>query len=99
MEIISLGGELSRQNEQVLWNQVYPALAHRSGKILLDFTNVQYMAISSIAVLIDLLVLAKHNSIDISVCGLAKPMLELFRLTNLDEYIEIYCHCEEAFKL
>ena len=96
MEIISLTGEVSRYNESSMWRQVSPVLNRNPGRIVLDFSDVQYMAISSIAVLIDLLIQAKSRSIKVAACGLSDTFLDLLELTKLSDYIEIYQRCDDA---
>lgn len=98
MEVIPLSGEVSRQTEQGLWRQISPALARQPRSILLDFSDVHYMAISSIAILIDLLVLARRSSVTVAACGLQEPFMRLLDLSQLSSEMEIYPQKGDAIR-
>jgi anti-sigma B factor antagonist len=73
------------------------AYASTSGarKILLNFSNLEYMNSSGIGLLVTLLIRANRQGQHIAAFGLSPHYRDIFELTRLDEAIHIY-DSEEA---
>jgi anti-sigma B factor antagonist len=64
-------------------------------KVLLNFSNLEYMNSSGIGLLVTLLIRANRQGQHIAAFGLSPHYRDIFELTRLDEAIHIY-DSEEA---
>ena len=61
-----------------------------SGKLLLDFSAVEFMSDSMLGRLVELRNRCKEERIEIKLCRIAPEIMELFKITRLGRLFEIY---------
>ena len=87
---IDLRGEINGFAEQAL-NTAYAQAEEYAPKfIVLNFTQVSYMNSTGIALIVSLLVSARKSHRQIVVYGLSEHYDEIFRITRLADFMEIY---------
>jgi anti-sigma B factor antagonist len=95
VNVIEIGGEITRESERTLAD-AYERAADGARAIILAFGGLQYMNSSGIGLLVTLLVRAKRHHQRILACGLTDHYRQIFELTRLDEVISIYDTEDEA---
>ena len=90
LAIIDLSGEINAFADQEL-NAIYDqAEASGAKTIALNFSNVDYINSTGIALLVGLLARAMKTYRTIVAYGLTEHYLEIFQITRLADFIEIY---------
>jgi anti-anti-sigma factor len=94
--VIDLSGEINSFAEDAL-NAAY-AEAERSepGTIVLNFTSVDYINSTGIALIVGLLAKARKVRRKLVVFGLSDHYLEIFQITRLADFMTIYSNEQEA---
>jgi len=93
---IDLTGEISAQAEDVL-NRVYDeAVNSGPGTILLNFTGIEYINSTGIALILNLLVKAGRAHRKLYSYGLSDHYREIFRITRLSDFMRIFQDEESA---
>jgi anti-anti-sigma factor len=88
--VIELSGEINAQAEESI-NLAYQKVEVWKPKfILLALANVNYINSTGIALIIGLLSRARKTQTRLMVCGLNDHYLEIFRITRLSDFIEIF---------
>jgi anti-anti-sigma factor len=88
--IIDLRGEINGLAEQQL-NEAYSlAEAEQPENILLNFSQVDYINSTGIALIVGLLAQARKAHHTLSVCGLSQHYQEIFNITRLSDFMTIY---------
>jgi len=93
--IIDIEGEVNAFAENNLMSAYNLAATGNPPKIILNFTNLQYMNSSGIGLLITLLIRANRQNQRLLAYGLNEHYRQIFELTRLNEAISIY-DTEEA---
>jgi len=62
----------------------------KSGKLLLNFSNVLLMSSAMIGKLVDLRNRCKKNGIQLAFCGITSNVAEVFKIMKINELVEIY---------
>jgi anti-anti-sigma factor len=88
--IIDLRGEINTFSEDIL-NQAY-AEATRSNPaaVLLNFTGVDYINSTGIALIVGLLAQARKTGKRLITTGLSSHYVEIFQITRLSDFMNIY---------
>ena len=87
---IDLMGEISAQAEDVS-NQAYEeAVGANPGTILLNFSGVEYINSTGIALILNLLVKAGRSHRKLYSYGLSDHYREIFRITRLSDFMRIF---------
>ena len=88
--VIDLQGEINVASEAML-NQAYDR-AERSNptQIVLNFQKVVYMNSTGIALIVGLLARARKNHRKLAVYGLSEHYQEIFRITRLSDFMQLY---------
>ena len=88
--IIDLEGEINGFAEEVL-NEAYAgAEAEGSGSILLNFSNVDYINSTGIALIVGLLARARKSHRRLLACGLSEHYVEIFQITRLADFMTLF---------
>lgn len=88
--VVELNGEINGGAEEAL-NAAYRAAEQGSqATILLNFTGVDYMNSTGIALIVGLLAQARKSHRRLVVCGLSEHYEEIFRITRLSDFMQIY---------
>ena len=88
--IIDLSGEINGSSEAAL-NATYDnAEAQNPATIVLNFSQVDYINSTGIALIVGLLARARKAKRTLSVFGLSEHYLEIFNITRLVDFMSIY---------
>ena len=90
---------LDETNIQVIGNQLF-ALVEDDGcrKVILDFTNVEYLSSAALGKLIVMDKKVKAAKGQLSMCGVRADILEVFKITKLDILFKIHDSREQALE-
>jgi anti-sigma B factor antagonist len=88
--IIDLAGEINAAAEQTLQTAYAAAESQNPRAILLNFSAVDYINSSGIALIVRLLVQARKSQRRLLAYGLNDHYREIFRITSLDDFISIF---------
>lgn len=87
--VVELRGTVDREAKDPL-EQAYTEAAGIPGEIVLDFSGVDYINSTGIAVIVGLLGLARSESRSIGAVGLTDHYREVFEITRLADFMHIY---------
>lgn len=90
LAIIRLCGEIDAAAEGALTRAYDQATANNPPAVLLSFQDVGYMNSSGIALIVGLLIQAQRSGRGLAACGLTDHFAEIFRITRLSDYIDVY---------
>lgn len=90
LSIIDLEGEIDSFAENVLDAAYSDAESRHPNTILLNFTNVGYINSTGIALIVSLLARARKSHRRLATCGLSQHYVEIFRITRLADFMNIY---------
>ena len=90
---------LDETNIQIVGNQLF-ALVDDEGrqKILLDFSNVEYLSSAALGKLITLDKKAKANGGKLRLCSVRPEIYEVFAITRLNKLFDMYDDQEKALE-
>ncbi len=88
--IIDLSGEITPFAENALNTAYAEAAKHNSRVILLNFSNVDYINSTGIALIVSLLTRARKSNHRLLACGLSEHYVEIFHITRLADYMNIF---------
>jgi anti-sigma B factor antagonist len=94
--IIDLKGEINSFAEQALNAAYAQAEQSKPGMILLNFTDVDYINSTGIALIVSLLAQARKARRSLVVFGLSDHYVEIFQITRLSDFMSIYPDEETA---
>ena len=96
--IIDLHGEINSSAEDAL-NQAYAdAEAQNPAAVLLNFSEVDYINSTGIALIVGLLAQARKARRPLMTCGLSEHYEEIFKITRLSDFMSIYPDEETALQ-
>lgn len=88
--IIDLHGEINAFGEEAL-NAAYAEAAQGQPKtVLLNFSGVDYINSTGIALIVGLLAQARKAGRRLTTTGLSQHYLEIFQITRLSDFMNIY---------
>jgi len=88
--ILDLSGELDSAAEEKLDTIYTAAEKDNPSAIILNFRNVEYMNSTGIALVVGLLARARKDHRRLIVFGLSDHYTELFNITRLSDYMDIF---------
>ncbi|HEU5368315.1 MAG TPA: STAS domain-containing protein [Ktedonobacterales bacterium] len=88
--IIDLRGEINSFGETALNAAYADAEKHESVPILLNFTDVDYINSTGIALIVGLLARARKAHRQLLACGLSEHYIEIFQITRLVDFLSIF---------
>jgi anti-sigma B factor antagonist len=88
--IIDLCGDIDGTAEQVLNAAYAEAAAGNPAGILLNFSNVEYINSTGIALIVGVLAQARKAKRHLSTFGLSDHYTEIFQITRLADFMGIY---------
>jgi len=88
--IIELNGDVTGFSENALMDAYSEASTGNAKTIILNFSGLEYMNSSGIGLLVTMLIRTQRQKQALLACGLSEHYGEIFKLTRLDEAIEIY---------
>jgi anti-anti-sigma factor len=87
LAVLDLSGQISAPAEGRL-QAAYAEVAEER-KVLLDFTHVDYINSTGIALIVGILAEARKNGQELQASGLAEHYREIFRITRLSDFMTI----------
>jgi anti-anti-sigma factor len=88
--ILDLSGEINAFAENKL-NEIFAEVESRNPEtIVLNFTDVSYINSTGIALIVGMLAKARKNHQRMVVYGLSDHYLEIFQITRLADFMDIY---------
>jgi len=94
--ILAMEGDVTSFAEGDLMGAFDAGFAAGDRKFLLDFTKVEYINSSGIAIVIQILSKAKKEESRVACCGLTPHFQKVFEMVGLKKYTEILPGREEA---
>jgi anti-anti-sigma factor len=88
--VIDLRGEIDAFGEEVLNKTYAEAEASQPSAILLNFSAVEYINSTGIALIVGLLARARKSGSRLLTTGLSSHYLEIFQITRLADFMHIY---------
>jgi anti-sigma B factor antagonist len=88
--VIELHGEIDSFGEKALNDAYSQAEAHNPSAILLNFTGIDYINSTGIALIVGLLARARKSNCRILCSGLSSHYVEIFEITRLADFMTIY---------
>jgi anti-anti-sigma factor len=94
--ILDLGGDITNQADNDLRAAYEESAALHPAALLLNFTAVEYINSTGIALLVGLLARARSENRRVAAFGLSEHYREIFRITRLADFIDLYDDEESA---
>lgn len=88
--VIDLHGEINSFAETTLNAAYADAEAMSPESILLNFSDVDYINSTGIALIVTLLAKARKAHIRLLTCGLSEHYIEIFNITRLADFMSVY---------
>lgn len=86
--VIDLKGDIDRNAKDAL--EAAYGLAAPNGPVILNFTQVDYINSTGIAVIVAILARARTDGRTLRACGLSPHYHEIFQITRLADFMNIY---------
>ena len=96
LAVIDLSGDIDRSAEAAMDAAYSEATAGVDAPVLLNFTNVDYINSTGIAVIVGLLARARKEHRQIIACGLSDHYKEIFSITRLSDFMSVMDDEEQA---
>lgn len=93
--VIDLEGDVNR-NAQAQLDSVFEEAVGGSSKLVLNFTAVDYINSTGIALIVSLLAKAKGAGVPLSAFGLSDHYREIFSITRLSDFMTVHGDEQEA---
>jgi anti-sigma B factor antagonist len=87
--VIVLTGTVNRAAKMDM-ESAYQEASQNPGEILIDFTNVDYINSTGIAVIVGVLAMARAENREVGAFGLSDHYKEVFEITRLADFMHIY---------
>jgi len=87
--VVAMSGTVNRAAKQGL-EAAYDEAASGPGRVLLDFTGVDYINSTGIAVIVGVLAMARAEDREVGAFGLTDHYREVFTITRLADFMTIY---------
>ena len=87
--VVILVGTVDRNAKEAL-EAAYSEASKRPGRVVLDFTGVDYINSTGIAVIVGLLAMARAEQREIHAFGLTEHYREVFTITRLADFMTIH---------
>jgi anti-sigma B factor antagonist len=87
--VVTLAGRIDRDAGTVLEEAYTGAIAGAPSAVDLDFTDVEYINSTGIALIVSLLARARAQGLPIRAGGLTEHYIHIFDITRLSDFIEI----------
>jgi anti-sigma B factor antagonist len=88
--VLDLVGDLRGAVREDLERAYVDAAAREPQAVVLNFTDVDYIDSTGIALLVGLLARARRDGRDLSAYGLSEHYREIFAITRLSDFIHVY---------
>jgi anti-sigma B factor antagonist len=96
VSVLAIKGDLTAASDDALTNAYDQACTEATRSVLLDFSGLEYLNSGGIGLLVTLLVRANREQRKLIGYGISDHYRDIFRLTRLDEAMEIRNNEQEA---
>lgn len=86
--VLELSGTVTRAAKERM-EKAYQE-ADRGGRVLLDFSRVEYINSTGIAVIVGLLAMARAEEREVGAFGLSEHYRKVFQITRLSDFMTMY---------
>jgi len=90
MAVIDLKGEINTFSEEALNKAYAEAMMTQANAVLLNFSAVDYINSTGIALIVGLLAQARKSGKRLVTTGLSSHYVEIFQITRLSDFMNIY---------
>lgn len=87
--VVVLSGTVDKEAKEPM-EAAYVEAAQTPGEVLLDFTQVDYINSTGIAVIVGILAMARAEGRQVGAFGLTDHYREVFQITRLADFMHIY---------
>lgn len=87
--VVALRGTVDKNAKDAM-DDAYQEASRGDGEIILDFSEVDYINSTGIAVLVGILALARTEGQEVGAIGLTDHYREVFRITRLSDFMQIH---------
>lgn len=87
--VVDFSGDISREAAE-RFDRLTMNLSGEQNPLILNFSDVDYINSSGIALIVGLLAKARSDMRDVSVFGLTDHYREIFEITRLSDFMDIY---------
>ena len=94
--IVDLRGDLDQSADAPLTDAYGRARQSGAARILLNFTDVDYINSTGIALIVSLLSAARKDELSILAFGVSEHYRQVFEITRLTDYMPVYADEEAA---
>ena len=94
--VIDLKGDFTLFADEVVNTNIKPLINSGTMKIILNFTNVNYINSSGIAIIIGLVTLLSNKGGRFKAYGLTPHFQKVFNMVGLTQYIDLFDSEEES---
>ena len=94
--LIDLSGEIDASAEETLTAAYGEATSGGASAILLNFGGIDYINSTGIALIVGVLAQARRDRITVTACGLGDHYREIFEITRLSDFMQIFPDEESA---
>jgi anti-sigma B factor antagonist len=88
--VVDLQGEINAFAEDVLNSAYADAESREADLILLNFSKVDYINSTGIALIVSLLARARKSKRRLLACGLSQHYVEIFQITRLVDFMQVF---------
>lgn len=88
--ILDLVGDIDAAGDTAMSEAFTNARALDPTRVLLNFSGIDYINSTGIAIIVTLLSQARREKLPLSVCGLNEHYQEIFRITRLSDFMQVY---------
>jgi anti-anti-sigma factor len=88
--VVDLHGEINAFAEDVLNAAYAEAESREVDEILLNFSDVDYINSTGIALIVSLLARARKSKRRLLACGLSQHYVEIFQITRLVDFMSVF---------
>ena len=90
MAVMDLPAQIDSTAEHALNDAYAAALAHGSKTVLLNFSGVEFLSSTGIALIVGILARARKDGRKITASGLSDHYREIFEITRLADFMTIF---------
>ena len=96
--VIDLDGEINGTSEEALNRAYAQASSQNPAAVVLNFTKVDYINSTGIALIVGLLAQARKSKHPLMTYGLSSHYQEIFRITRLSDFMSMFADEASALK-
>jgi anti-sigma B factor antagonist len=94
--VLVVSGDIDRDAESKVSAAYEQAVATDPRRVILDFASTEYINSSGIALIVSVLARARADGRSVAAVGLSDHYREIFEITRLSDFIELYPDVEAA---